>query len=129
MGDVDREPCPYRIVEDAGGAFLLGAVGGSIWHLLKGARNAPRGSRIAGALTAARLRAPILGGNFGVWGCLFSAFGAYRGSCGVCWRLSGLLWGGAAHRGGGGAPPPPQTAPSPTFVRWKTHGTQFRAAH
>jgi len=24
---MDREPCPYRIVEDAGGAFVFGLVG------------------------------------------------------------------------------------------------------
>lgn len=25
MGDPEREPCPYRIFEDMGSAFLLGA--------------------------------------------------------------------------------------------------------
>ena len=27
MAAMDREPCPYRIVEDAGGAFVFGLVG------------------------------------------------------------------------------------------------------
>lgn len=53
---------------------MLGAIGGGAWNFVKGYRNAPRGQRIAGALTAARLRAPVLGGNFGVWGGLFSVF-------------------------------------------------------
>ena len=74
MADPEREPCPYRIFEDMGSAFLLGAVGGGIWHFVKGYRNAPRHARLAGGLTAARVRAPILGGNFGVWGGLFAVF-------------------------------------------------------
>lgn len=57
-----------------GGGFLLGAVGGGMWHFVKGYRNAPMQARWAGAFTAARLRAPVLGGNFGVWGGLFSVF-------------------------------------------------------
>ena len=65
-----------------GGGFLLGAVGGGVFHFVKGYRNAPIGQRWGGALAAARLRAPVLGGNFGVWGGLFSVFdcsiAAYR---------------------------------------------------
>ena len=70
----DREPCPFRVYEDMGSAFCLGAVGGGLWHFVKGYRNAPRHARLAGGLTAARVRAPILGGNFGVWGGLFAVF-------------------------------------------------------
>lgn len=73
MGDpTDREPCPYRVFDDMGSAFMLGAVGGSIYHFVAGMRNAPRHARLAGAFTAIRIRAPILGGQFGVWGMLFS---------------------------------------------------------
>lgn len=83
MSDPEREPCPYRIFEDMGSAFLLGAVGGGVWHFFKGYRNAPKHARWGGALTAARMRSPILGGNFGVWGGLFSIFDCslahYRG--------------------------------------------------
>ncbi len=65
-----------------GGGFLLGAVGGGMFHFVKGYRNSPIGQRWSGAFTAARLRAPVLGGNFGVWGGLFSVFdcsiAAYR---------------------------------------------------
>lgn len=70
----DREPCPYRVFEDMGSAFCLGAAGGGLWHFVKGFRNAPRHARLAGGLVAARVRAPILGGNFGVWGGLFAVF-------------------------------------------------------
>lgn len=50
------------------------AVGGTIWHGIKGFRNSPYGERRIGALTAIKMRAPVLGGNFGVWGGLFSTF-------------------------------------------------------
>jgi import inner membrane translocase subunit TIM17 len=39
----DRDPCPYRIIEDIGGAFAFGAVGGGVWHFGKGAWNSPKG--------------------------------------------------------------------------------------
>jgi len=38
---------------------LPGSVGGGIWHFIKGYRNAPKHARVAGALTAARMRAPV----------------------------------------------------------------------
>mmetsp|Transcript_38629 Transcript_38629/g.104617 ORF Transcript_38629/g.104617 Transcript_38629/m.104617 type:complete len:203 (-) Transcript_38629:146-754(-) len=72
--DAGREPCPDRIVEDLGGAFGMGAIGGFVWHYVKGARNSPAGDRFQGALYSARNRAPILGGNFAVWGGTFSSF-------------------------------------------------------
>jgi hypothetical protein len=85
MADLERDPCPYRIYEDAGSGFLLGCLGGAVFHLAKGWRNSPKLARTSGALTAARLRAPILGGNFAVWGGLFSSFDCAlahgRGSC------------------------------------------------
>lgn len=52
----------------------MGAIGGSIWHVVKGARNSPVGGRVAGSLFAVKARAPVLGGNFAVWGGLFSSF-------------------------------------------------------
>ncbi|KAF4676872.1 Mitochondrial import inner membrane translocase subunit Tim17-A [Perkinsus chesapeaki] len=72
--DAAREPCPDRIVEDLGGAFGMGCVGGFLWHFVKGARNSPRGERLHGALYSAKTRAPILGTSFAVWGGTFSAF-------------------------------------------------------
>jgi len=50
------------------------AVGGTIWHGVKGFRNSPYGERRLGAITAIKMRAPVLGGNFGVWGGMFSTF-------------------------------------------------------
>mmetsp|Transcript_15335 Transcript_15335/g.23091 ORF Transcript_15335/g.23091 Transcript_15335/m.23091 type:complete len:230 (-) Transcript_15335:204-893(-) len=70
---VDREPCPYRIVDDAGNAFLFGFVGGSIWHFCGGLRNAPANKKLELAWSRVSTRAPILGGSFAVWGTLFSA--------------------------------------------------------
>lgn len=45
-----REPCPHRIIDDIGGAFGMGAVGGGVWHLVKGLRNSPQGYRFRGAI-------------------------------------------------------------------------------
>lgn len=52
----------------------MGAIGGTIWHGIKGFRNSPVGERRIGAITAIKARAPVLGGNFSVWGGLFSSF-------------------------------------------------------
>jgi import inner membrane translocase subunit TIM17 len=71
---MSREPCPDRIVDDLGGAFGMGVVGGFVWHFGKGARNSPSGEKLNGAFYSARSRAPILGGNFAVWGGTFSTF-------------------------------------------------------
>lgn len=72
--DLAREPCPDRIVEDLGGAFGMGCIGGFLWHFGRGFHNSPRGERLFGGLYSARTRAPILGGNFAVWGGTFSMF-------------------------------------------------------
>lgn len=72
MEKTDREPCPWRVVDDAGGAFVFGLAGGTVWHLVGGARNAPQGQRIAQAISRTRARVPILGGSFAIWGVLFS---------------------------------------------------------
>lgn len=53
--DFGREPCPDRIVDDIGGAFGMGAVGGGIWHLIKGMKNSPRNSRMRGGLEVSLL--------------------------------------------------------------------------
>mmetsp|Transcript_34412 Transcript_34412/g.75327 ORF Transcript_34412/g.75327 Transcript_34412/m.75327 type:complete len:234 (-) Transcript_34412:164-865(-) len=68
----DREPCPWRIIDDIGGAFSMGAIGGGIFHTIKGSWNAPKGARIHGALSAMQARGPVLGGQFAVWGGLFA---------------------------------------------------------
>ncbi|KAF8698769.1 hypothetical protein HU200_035027 [Digitaria exilis] len=72
--ETSREPCPDRILDDVGGAFGMGAVGGSLFHFLRGLYNSPKGHRLAGGATPARMLAPRLGGSFAVWGGLFSTF-------------------------------------------------------
>ncbi|KAI8872212.1 mitochondrial import inner membrane translocase subunit TIM17 [Ramicandelaber brevisporus] len=72
--DSTRDPCPYVILYDLGGAFAMGSIGGTLWHTIKGARNSPRGERWLGSVAAVKARAPVLGGNFGVWGGMFSTF-------------------------------------------------------
>jgi len=74
MEEYAREPCPWRIVDDCGGAFAMGAIGGSVFHSISGFRHAPKGNyrRLAGALIQVKQRAPLTGGNFAVWGGLFS---------------------------------------------------------
>ena len=39
--DHGRDPCPWRILDDIGGAFAMGSIGGGIWHAIKGAKNSP----------------------------------------------------------------------------------------
>jgi len=87
----------------------MGAIGGGLWHGIKGARNSPRvrpiprvhvlwthshcrvvfqGERFPGALSVIRSRAPVTGGNFGVWGGMFSTFDcAIKG-----WRQKEDAW-------------------------------------
>ncbi|MQL99293.1 hypothetical protein Taro_032013 [Colocasia esculenta] len=72
--ETSREPCPDRILDDVGGAFGMGAVGGSAFHFLKGLYNSPNGERLVGGAQAVRMNAPRVGGSFAVWGGLFSAF-------------------------------------------------------
>ena len=62
MSVQERDPCPHRILDDIGGAFAMGAIGGGLWNMVKGARNSPRGERMQGSISAIRARAPILGG-------------------------------------------------------------------
>jgi import inner membrane translocase subunit TIM17 len=72
--DHAREPCPDRILDDIGGAFSMGAVGGSAFHFIKGIKNSPKGERLIGGTQAVRLSAPRIGGSIAVWGRLFSTF-------------------------------------------------------
>jgi len=47
-------------------------VGGTVWHMVGGARNAPSGQMFSQAISRTKARVPILGGSFAVWGMLFS---------------------------------------------------------
>lgn len=72
--ETTRSPCPDRILDDLGGAFGMGFVGGSAVHFLKGIYNSPKGERIIGGSQAVRMNALRIGGRFAAWGGLFSAF-------------------------------------------------------
>ncbi|XP_021894929.1 mitochondrial import inner membrane translocase subunit TIM17-2-like [Carica papaya] len=72
--ETSREPCPDRILDDVGGAFGMGAVGGSAFNFLKGVSNTPKGEKFFGGVQAVRMNAPRVGGSFAVWGGLFSTF-------------------------------------------------------
>ncbi|XP_016954440.1 mitochondrial import inner membrane translocase subunit Tim17-B [Drosophila biarmipes] len=74
MEEYSREPCPYRIVDDCGGAFAMGCFGGGLFQGLRGFRNAPQGlrRRFAGGMAAVKARAPTVGGGFASWGFIFS---------------------------------------------------------
>lgn len=87
----------------------MGGIGGAIFHSIKGFRNSPRGERMAGSIMAIKQRAPILAGNFAVWGSMFSTFDCLLiGARGKedAWNSigSGAITGGLlAARGGPGA--------------------------
>ncbi|XP_037728089.1 mitochondrial import inner membrane translocase subunit Tim17-A [Drosophila subpulchrella] len=74
MEEYAREPCPYRIVDDCGGAFAMGCIGGGVFQAIKGFRNAPSGlnRRLIGSIIAIKTRSPVIAGNFAVWGGMFS---------------------------------------------------------
>lgn len=46
---LDWAGSPWRILEDAGGAFSMGAIGGTLWHSIKGYKNSPKVRRSAAA--------------------------------------------------------------------------------
>uniref|UniRef100_A0AAA9SKE1 Translocase of inner mitochondrial membrane 17A n=1 Tax=Bos taurus TaxID=9913 RepID=A0AAA9SKE1_BOVIN len=73
MEEYAREPCPWRIVDDCGGAFTMGTIGGGIFQAIKGFRNSPVGvnHRLRGSLTAIKTRAPQLGEG-GSWPVSFT---------------------------------------------------------
>ncbi len=95
-------PCPYRIIDDTGGAFVMGVVGGGVWHFGKGFRNSPKGTKWKGATSNMRLRAPTIGGNFAVWGLLFATCDCTIAHDSINAIASGALTGGllAARAGG-----------------------------
>ncbi|XP_027969231.1 mitochondrial import inner membrane translocase subunit Tim17-B isoform X1 [Eumetopias jubatus] len=123
MEEYAREPCPWRIVDDCGGAFTMGVIGGGVFQAIKGFRNAPVGirHRLRGSANAVRIRAPQIGGSFAVWGGLFSTI-----DCGLVrlrgkedpWNsiTSGALTGAVlAARSECPSPWPPAPAPSALF--------------
>jgi import inner membrane translocase subunit TIM17 len=65
-------PCPGRIITDLGDGFSTGCALGAIWYFIKGSYYAVRRERVKGGLMLLRSRAPILGGSFAMWACIFS---------------------------------------------------------
>jgi len=66
--DFTRDPCPWRLVEDMGGAYSLGLCGGTVFHGGKSLfrrewRKVPR---------MVRQNAPKTGAAFAIWGFSFS---------------------------------------------------------
>lgn len=85
----------------------MGCIGGGLFHFIRGMKDAPKGDKFKGGISAMRVRAPILGGNFAVWGGLFSTFDCailkYRGGKEDPWNsvAAGALTGAVlAVRGG-----------------------------
>ncbi|KAH8357100.1 hypothetical protein KR084_001834 [Drosophila pseudotakahashii] len=72
--EYNRQPCPIRIVEDCGCAFMMGTIGGSLFEFLKGFRNAPAGLRrgLFGGFDSVKMRTPVIAGSFAIWGATFS---------------------------------------------------------
>ncbi|XP_020803601.1 probable mitochondrial import inner membrane translocase subunit Tim17 4 [Drosophila serrata] len=72
--EYNRQPCPIRIVEDCGCAFLMGTLGGGLFQYLKGFRNAPAGlmRSIYGGIDSVKMRTPAVAGSFAIWGATFS---------------------------------------------------------
>ncbi|XP_036673807.3 probable mitochondrial import inner membrane translocase subunit Tim17 3 [Drosophila suzukii] len=72
--EYNRQPCPIRIVEDCGCAFMMGTIGGSLFEFLKGFRNAPSGVRrgLYGGFDSVKMRTPAIAGSFAIWGATFS---------------------------------------------------------
>lgn len=58
-----EKPCPYRIVDDLGGGFAMGCVGGAIFHFFKGAYNSPKSERFYGGIMMLKKRGPLVAGK------------------------------------------------------------------
>jgi len=76
MEEYAREPCPWRIIDDSGGAFTLGLIGGGFFGVISGARHAPAGfrRRALGGLVRLKEKGPLFGGQFAAWGLCFASF-------------------------------------------------------
>jgi len=70
----EREPCPWRLVEDLGGGFAFGGVLGSIWHFGSGLRNAPKGHRLFGGVQRVSQRVPVMANGFAMWAMTYSIY-------------------------------------------------------
>lgn len=71
---MEREPCPWRMIDDAGGGFAFGMFGGGIWHFFGGYINSPKGVKLRQGFGRMQVRAPNTAGSFAIWGTIFSCF-------------------------------------------------------
>ncbi|XP_044313220.1 probable mitochondrial import inner membrane translocase subunit Tim17 4 [Drosophila rhopaloa] len=80
--EYNRQPCPIRIIEDCGCAFMIGTVGGSLFQYVRGFRNSPAGLRIGlyGGFESVKLRTPAIAGSFAIWGATFSTVDCFLNS-------------------------------------------------
>ena len=74
----DREPCPWRIIEDLGGGYCFGMALGSIWHGIAGLRNAPSNNRWQSCISRVSGRVPLMAGGFAMWAMTYSFY-----ECGI----------------------------------------------
>ncbi|TVU06316.1 hypothetical protein EJB05_49523 [Eragrostis curvula] len=64
----------YRLIDYVGNSFLIGAGGGSVFHLISGLRNPLDGDRLAGAILAVWTNVPRVAGRYGAFGALLCIF-------------------------------------------------------
>ena len=57
-----EQPCPYRIIDDFGGAFSMGCFAGCIAYFVRGMWFSPKRERFYGGILLLKRRAPVLGG-------------------------------------------------------------------
>ncbi|KAN0029883.1 hypothetical protein ACTA71_008020 [Dictyostelium dimigraforme] len=67
-------PCPDKIWQDAGGAFAIGYVLMGVVNIGLGIKRGPKNRRVLYTYALLRKRTPRFGGNFAIWGSLFSGF-------------------------------------------------------
>ena len=66
MEEYAREPCPWRIIDDCGGAFSMGLIGGGFFNMIGGAYNAPAGYQrrlMGGIIKVGAASAATVAGN------------------------------------------------------------------
>jgi hypothetical protein len=59
-----NKPIIDLVPHDCGAGFTMGLVGGGLWYGVKGARNSPKGERLRGMWSSAKIRAPQMAGMY-----------------------------------------------------------------
>lgn len=63
----------YRLIQDVGLAYVMGAGGSSVFYLLRGLRNSPSGGRLAGAVRAVGTNVPLFAAGCVAYSAMFCA--------------------------------------------------------